>query len=118
MDQAFSEIVRLGGLQNEWDYMYYGAPLECRFVESKARAYINGSIDISQDEEEIGEALMEHGPLAVGLNAAWMQFYQSGVSHPVRKVLEMMVFFTRLVSVKKTSKDIYVTQKQSIMQCS
>merc|ERR1712176_505718 len=38
--------------------------------------------DIGEDEDEIAEALLEHGPLAIALNAFGMQFYHSGVSHP------------------------------------
>ena len=56
---------------------------QCHFEESKAKVFINGSLDIGQDEDEIAEALMEHGPLAIALNAAWMQFYHGGVSHPL-----------------------------------
>ena len=57
--------------------------IQCHFEESKAKVFINGSLDIGQDEDEIAEALMEHGPLAIALNAAWMQFYHGGVSHPL-----------------------------------
>ena len=48
-----------------------------------AHVYINGSMDIGEDEDEIAEALLEHGPLAIALNAFGMQFYHSGVSHPL-----------------------------------
>ena len=40
-------------------------------------------MDIGEDEDEIAEALVEHGPLAIALNAFGMQFYHSGVSHPL-----------------------------------
>lgn len=98
MDNAFAEIIRIGGLETEDDYAYdahaeqvYNTNLrcylnnriQCHFEESKAKVFINGSLDIGQDEDEIAEALMEHGPLAIALNAAWMQFYHGGVSHPL-----------------------------------
>ena len=84
MDDAFAEVVRMGGLETENDYSYDGRREECHFEESKVKVYINGSLDISEDETEIAEALLEHGPLAIALNAAWMQFYHGGVSHPIR----------------------------------
>ena len=40
-------------------------------------------MDIGEDEDVIAEALMEHGPLSIALNAAWMQFYHGGISHPL-----------------------------------
>lgn len=83
MDNAFAEIIRIGGLETEDDYAYDAHAEQCHFEESKAKVFINGSLDIGQDENEIAEALMEHGPLAIALNAAWMQFYHGGVSHPL-----------------------------------
>ena len=87
MDEAFSEVVRLGGLEKDLDYSYNGVRQECQFDDSKPKVAINGSLDISHDEHEIAEALLEHGPLSAALNAAWMQFYRKGISHP-RKVSE------------------------------
>ena len=86
MDDAFAEIVRIGGLETESDYGYDGRREQCHFEPSKAHVYINGSLDISEDETEIAEALVEHGPLAIALNAAWMQFYHGGVSHPISQL--------------------------------
>ena len=86
MDDAFAEIVRLGGLETEGDYGYDGRREECHFEPDKARVFINGSLDISEDEQEIAEALVEHGPLSIALNAAWMQFYHGGVSHPISQL--------------------------------
>ena len=63
MDDAFAEIVRIGGLETESDYGYDGRREECHFEASKAHVYINGSLDIPEDETEIAEALVEHGPL-------------------------------------------------------
>jgi len=83
MDNAFAEIIRIGGLETEDDYAYDAHAEQCHFEESKAKVTINGFLDIGQDEDEIAEALMEHGPLAIALNAAWMQFYHGGVSHPL-----------------------------------
>merc|ERR1711970_455663 len=83
MDNAFAEIQRLGGLETEDDYKYDAHVEQCQYEPSKARVFINGSKDISDDEDEIAEALMEHGPLSIALNAAWMQFYHGGVSHPL-----------------------------------
>ena len=35
--------------------------IQCQYEPSKARVFINGSKDISDDEDQIAEALMEHG---------------------------------------------------------
>ena len=98
MDDAFAEIVRMGGLETENDYGYDGRREECHFEESKIKVYINGSLDISEDETEIAEALIQHGPLAIALNAAWMQFYHGGVSHPIRN--EFFYFCKALIRLQ------------------
>ena len=53
------------------------------FEKNLAHVYINGSMDIEEDENVIAEALVEHGPLSIALNAFGMQFYNGGVSHPL-----------------------------------
>merc|ERR1712227_853347 len=83
MDNAFEEVIRLGGLETEIDYPYDAKGEVCTFERNMAHVYINGSMDIGEDEDEIAEALLEHGPLAIALNAFGMQFYHSGVSHPL-----------------------------------
>ena len=80
---AFSEIIRLGGVEGNWDYgKYDGVRKQCKFDKSKAKVYITGSVGVSTDEHDIADALMEHGPLSAALNAAWMQFYHGGISYP------------------------------------
>merc|ERR1712227_354018 len=83
MDNAFDEIIRLGGLETEKEYPYDAHVESCEFERDLAQVYINSSMDIGEDEDEIAEALIEHGPLAIALNAFGMQFYHSGVSHPL-----------------------------------
>ncbi|XP_056657267.1 cathepsin F isoform X2 [Monodelphis domestica] len=81
---AYTAIETLGGLETEKDYSYEGRKERCSFSPDKARAYINSSVDLSRDEQEIAAWLAENGPVSIALNAFAMQFYRRGVSHPFR----------------------------------
>ncbi|XP_038621288.1 cathepsin F [Tachyglossus aculeatus] len=81
---AYTAIETLGGLETESDYSYQGHRQRCGFSADKATVYINSSVALSRDEEELAAWLAENGPVSVALNAFAMQFYRGGVSHPFR----------------------------------
>ena len=83
MDNAFEQIEKLGGLETEEDYSYKGKQSSCKLDKSKIAVEISGYHDVPVGDEVAMKAqLLETGPLAVALNAMWMQFYTGGVSHP------------------------------------
>ncbi|XP_078473200.1 cathepsin F [Lampetra planeri] len=79
---AYKTIQELGGLMTENDYSYKGDMEQCGFSQAKVRAYINGSVSISSDEDEMAAWLVKHGPISIALNALGMQFYKHGIAHP------------------------------------
>jgi cathepsin F len=79
---AYQEIQRLGGLESETDYPYKGDDEKCNFVPREARVYINGSLNISKDENDMKSWIYKNGPVSIGINAFAMQFYLGGISHP------------------------------------
>ncbi|XP_077388430.1 cathepsin F [Festucalex cinctus] len=81
---AYEAIENLGGLELESDYSYTGHKQRCDFTSRKVAAYINSSVELSKDENEIAAWLAENGPISVALNAFAMQFYRKGVSHPFK----------------------------------
>ncbi|XP_037117465.1 cathepsin F [Syngnathus acus] len=81
---AYEAIENLGGLELESDYSYTGHKQRCDFTSRKVAAYINSSVELSKDENEIAAWLAENGPVSVALNAFAMQFYKKGVSHPFK----------------------------------
>ncbi|XP_061643437.1 cathepsin F [Phyllopteryx taeniolatus] len=81
---AYEAIENLGGLELESDYSYTGRKQKCDFTSRKVAAYINSSVELSKDENEIAAWLAENGPISVALNAFAMQFYKKGVSHPFK----------------------------------
>lgn len=81
---AYEAIEKLGGLETETDYSYTGHKESCGFSSGKVAAYINSSVELSQDEKEIAAWLAENGPASVALNAFAMQFYRKGISHPMK----------------------------------
>ncbi|XP_039069973.1 cysteine protease RD19A-like [Hibiscus syriacus] len=83
MTTAFEYTLKAGGLERENDYPYTGndrAP--CKFDKTKIAASVSNFSVISIDEDQIAANLVKHGPLAVGINAAFMQTYMHGVSCP------------------------------------
>ncbi|KAJ0514650.1 putative cathepsin F [Helianthus annuus] len=83
MNSAFEYTLKSGGLMREKDYPYtakdHGA---CKFDKSKVVASVANFSVVSLDEDQIAANLVKHGPLAVAINAAYMQTYIGGVSCP------------------------------------
>ncbi|XP_066108237.1 cathepsin F [Saccopteryx bilineata] len=81
---AYSAIMTLGGLETEDDYSYHGHLETCSFSSEKVKVYINDSVELSQNEQQMAAWLAEKGPVSVAINAFGMQFYRRGISHPLR----------------------------------
>nr|BAA92495.1 cysteine protease [Vigna mungo] len=82
MNNAFEYILGAGGVQREEDYPYAGRDSSCKFDKSKIAASVANYSVISLDEDQIAANLVKNGPLAVGINAVYMQTYIGGVSCP------------------------------------
>ncbi|KAK7280707.1 hypothetical protein RJT34_25774 [Clitoria ternatea] len=83
MNNAFEYILQSGGIQREEDYPYTGRDRgSCKFDKSKIAATVSNYSVVSLDEDQIAANLVKNGPLAVGINAAYMQTYMGGVSCP------------------------------------
>jgi cathepsin F len=78
MDPAF-EYVMSNGLELQSDYPYKARDQTCKYNKSKAVVHVNGFGDIIKDDAAIQTALLNNGPLAVGINAEPLQFYDSGI---------------------------------------
>lgn len=62
------------------DYPYKGREFHCNISKAEEKVFVGGALSISSNETEMQIALMQHGPIAVGVNAVKMQFYFGGVS--------------------------------------
>ncbi|XP_022868954.1 cysteine protease RD19A-like [Olea europaea var. sylvestris] len=83
MNSAFEYTLKAGGLMKEEDYPYTGTDrAACKFDKSKISAKVANFSVVSLDEDQIAANLVKNGPLAVGINAAFMQTYIGGVSCP------------------------------------
>ncbi|XP_021285850.1 cysteine protease RD19A-like [Herrania umbratica] len=83
MNSAFEYTLKAGGLMREEDYPYTGTDRgTCKFDESKIAAKVANFSVVSLDEDQIAANLVKNGPLAVAINAVFMQTYIKGVSCP------------------------------------
>eukprot|EP00262_Sarcandra_glabra_P004725 TRINITY_DN1595_c0_g1_i1.p1 TRINITY_DN1595_c0_g1~~TRINITY_DN1595_c0_g1_i1.p1 ORF type:complete len:370 (-),score=40.24 TRINITY_DN1595_c0_g1_i1:353-1462(-) len=83
MTSAFQYTLKAGGLEREEDYPYTGTDRgTCKFDKAKIAASASNFTVISMDEDQIAANLVKNGPLAVGINAVFMQTYIGGVSCP------------------------------------
>lgn len=82
MNNAFEYALKSGGLQREVDYPYTGRDGQCKFDKNKIAASVSNFSVVSVDEDQVAANLVKNGPLAVGINAAFMQTYVGGVSCP------------------------------------
>jgi len=70
------------GLETEEAYPYAAKNGQCQATSDKEKVFIGGFKQISTDEDQIAAALVQYGPLAIGINAGPMQFYHGGVAKP------------------------------------
>ncbi|KAK4774886.1 hypothetical protein SAY86_009821 [Trapa natans] len=83
MNSAFEYTLKAGGLMREKDYPYTGKDGgACNFDKSKIVASVSNFSVVSLDENQIAANLVKNGPLAVAINAVFMQTYIGGVSCP------------------------------------
>ncbi|KAM3376964.1 cysteine protease RD19A [Capsicum galapagoense] len=83
MNSAFEYTLKAGGLMREEDYPYTGTDrAACKFDNTKVAAKVANFSVVSLDEEQIAANLVKNGPLAVAINAVFMQTYIGGVSCP------------------------------------
>ncbi|CAI9769074.1 unnamed protein product [Fraxinus pennsylvanica] len=83
MNSAFEYSLKAGGLMPEEDYPYSGSDHgACKFDKNKVAAKVTNFSVVSLDEDQIAANLVKNGPLAVAINAAFMQTYIGGVSCP------------------------------------
>nr|BAF98585.1 CM0216.510.nc [Lotus japonicus] len=83
MNSAFEYILNNGGVMREEDYPYSGtAGGTCKFDQTKIAASVANFSVVSRDEDQIAANLVKNGPLAVAINAVYMQTYVGGVSCP------------------------------------
>lgn len=61
------EIIRLGGLETETEYPYeQEKEPSCKLERSDVAVYINDSLQLPKDEEQIAAYLLKHGPISIG----------------------------------------------------
>ncbi|XP_031495120.1 cysteine protease RD19A-like [Nymphaea colorata] len=83
MTNAFQYAIKAGGLEREEDYPYTGTDHgTCKFDKNKIAASVSNFSVVSVDEDQIAANLVKNGPLAIGINAVFMQTYVGGVSCP------------------------------------
>ncbi|KAJ8557538.1 hypothetical protein K7X08_003163 [Anisodus acutangulus] len=75
MTNAYKYLIEAGGIQEEDSYPYTGKRGECKFQPDKVAVKVSNFTNIPIDEQQIASYLVNHGPLAVGLNAVFMQTY-------------------------------------------
>ncbi|KAL6977188.1 putative cysteine protease rd19d [Sarracenia purpurea var. burkii] len=83
MTNAYKYLIEEGGIQDEDSYPYTGKQGQCKFKSEKVAVRVVNFTSIPIDEKQIAANLVHHGPLAVGLNAIFMQTYIGGVSCPL-----------------------------------
>lgn len=83
MTEAFKFIQRSGGIPIASDYGEYRNKKEaCHFDNKKVKARVTAWHLIDRDEDVMQRELVENGPIAIGIDANFLQFYDGGVSDP------------------------------------
>jgi len=82
-ENAYEDMISKNlGLELEDDYPYDAVDESCKAEQSKEKVFLSGWTPVSDDEEQMQAAVMKYGPLAIGINAQWMQLYSGGISNP------------------------------------
>lgn len=83
-DNAYRAIEKLGGLELETDYPYEAENEKCHFKKNLAKVQLASAVNVTSDETQMAQWLVQNGPISIGINANAMQFYMGGVSHPFK----------------------------------
>ncbi|CAH8454364.1 unnamed protein product [Heterobilharzia americana] len=80
MDQAFTYVEKYG-IETENDYKYKAKDTKCHYRESKIVVKVKKFVDLpSGDEKKLQQALRQHGPISVAIDALDDLFmYESGI---------------------------------------
>jgi len=76
---AFTYIIKNGGIDTESSYPYEGVDDTCRFNSANVGAKISNWTFVNSDEDQMAAYLVAHGPLAIAADAVEWQFYFGGV---------------------------------------
>jgi len=76
---AYSYIIKNGGIDTESSYPYEGYDDTCRYNAANRGAQIRNWTFISTNEQQMATYCAEHGPLAIAADAEEWQFYIWGV---------------------------------------
>jgi len=76
---AYTYIIKNGGIDTESSYPYEAVDDTCRFNPSNVGAKISNWTFVSSNETEMAAYLVAHGPLAIAADAVEWQFYFGGV---------------------------------------
>lgn len=79
---AFQHVQKNGGLDSEESYAYEGYDDKCRFKNETVAVRVSGYKMLPTNDEELAAWLVDNGPVAVAVNAEWLQLYFGGVSNP------------------------------------
>jgi len=79
MANAFTWIVKNGGLESEADYPYQGVNGKCQFDKSKIVASITNFTFITKTAPQMQAFLFKNGPISIAADATMWQYYYSGV---------------------------------------
>mgnify|MGYP001113102318 CR=1 FL=1 len=79
---AFEYIIGNGGIDTEASYPYTGVDGTCKYNPANSAAKLTNWTTISSDEDQLAAWLFNNGPVAISLDATWMQFYIGGISDP------------------------------------
>lgn len=83
MTNAYRYLQQNGGLMQTKDYgRYENSQGQCRYEPEKQKVRVKDFHLIAQDEAAIQEELVSYGPVAVGINAQFLQLYTAGIHNP------------------------------------
>ena len=82
MWSAYQYIIQVGGITSEDSYPYYAESYKCTVKPSSFVAKISNWTMLPTNETEIAAFLAANGPVAVAMNADFLQNYNSGIADP------------------------------------
>jgi cathepsin F len=81
---AFKFMISKGmGLESESKYPYTARDGTCQASKGDELVFISAWKQIASDESQMAAALVQYGPLSIGINAGPMQWYMGGVANPL-----------------------------------